>query len=86
LRELQSDGRTLARRGHGGNGGSDEIPGFPPKKPLLGASAHRTVTVIVDELAIPVIHLDDLIANKLASGRPQDLADADALEHIRRGA
>lgn len=46
----------------------------------------RAVTVEVDGLSIPIIHLDDLIANKRASGRPQDLADAEALEHIRRGA
>lgn len=45
----------------------------------------RTVIVVIDGLAIPVINLDDLIANKLASGRPQDLADAAALEAIRRG-
>jgi predicted nucleotidyltransferase len=45
----------------------------------------RAVTVMVDGLSIPIIHLDDLIANKLASGRPQDLADVDALEQIRRG-
>jgi len=45
----------------------------------------RAVTVMVDGLSIPIIHLDDLIANKLASGRPQDLADAEALEQIRSG-
>jgi hypothetical protein len=33
--------------------------------------------------AIPFIGLDDLIANKRAAARPQDLADADALERIR---
>lgn len=45
----------------------------------------RSVTVVVDELSIPVIHLDDLIANERASGRPQDLADVAVLEQIRRG-
>jgi hypothetical protein len=45
----------------------------------------RAVTVVVDDLSIPVIHLDDLIANKLAAGRPQDLIDAEVLEQIRRG-
>ncbi|MCZ7684641.1 MAG: hypothetical protein M5U28_40055 [Sandaracinaceae bacterium] len=34
--------------------------------------------------AVRLIGLDDLIANKRASGRPQDLADADALERARR--
>lgn len=31
----------------------------------------------------PVISLDDLIANKRAAGRPQDLADAAVLERVR---
>jgi hypothetical protein len=33
----------------------------------------------------PDSRLDDLIANKLAAGRPQDLADAKLLERIRAG-
>lgn len=33
----------------------------------------------VGELKIPVICLDDLLLNKRASGRPQDLADIDRL-------
>lgn len=40
----------------------------------------RAQTVEVGDLAIPVIALDDLIANKRASGRPQDLADVVVLE------
>jgi len=43
----------------------------------------RAVSVQVDGLSIPIMHLEDLIANKLAAGRPQDLADAEALERIR---
>lgn len=43
----------------------------------------RTVTVAVGELQIPVISLLDLIANKKASGRPQDLADVALLERIK---
>jgi hypothetical protein len=35
------------------------------------------------ELSIPVIGLDDLIANKRAAGRPQDLADVALLEKVR---
>jgi hypothetical protein len=33
----------------------------------------------VDDVAIPVIGLDDLIANKRSSGRPKDLADLHGL-------
>jgi len=32
---------------------------------------------------VPVIHMDDLIVNKRSAGRPQDLADAAALERLR---
>jgi hypothetical protein len=34
-------------------------------------------------VAVPVISLDDLIANKRAAGRPKDLIDAAELERIR---
>ncbi|MHB1843836.1 MAG: DUF6036 family nucleotidyltransferase [Deltaproteobacteria bacterium] len=37
-----------------------------------------------DGVAVSVVGLDDLIALKRASGRPQDLVDADALELARR--
>ena len=40
----------------------------------------RAVAVTVGDLTIPVISLQDLIANKRASGRPQDLADVALLE------
>jgi predicted nucleotidyltransferase len=40
----------------------------------------RCETMIVDEIAVSVIALEDLIANKKASARPKDLADVDALE------
>ena len=33
---------------------------------------------------IPVLDIDSLIAMKMKSGRPQDLADVDALERIRQ--
>ena len=42
----------------------------------------RAVTVRVGELAVPIIALDDLIANKKASARPQDLADVALLERV----
>jgi hypothetical protein len=35
------------------------------------------------DLVIPVLTIDDLIANKRAAGRPQDLADVALLERVR---
>lgn len=46
---------------------------------------HRAFIVEVGELRIPVLSLDDLIANKKAAGRVQDIADAVALEAARVG-
>jgi len=43
----------------------------------------RTETVNLGDLEVPVIALDDLIANKRASGRPQDLAEVALLERVR---
>ena len=45
------------------------------------AYANRKI-VQVDGLDVPVISMADLIANKRASGRTQDLADAEKLESI----
>jgi predicted nucleotidyltransferase len=47
------------------------------------AAIARAVHSTVDGLSIPVISLDDLIANKRASGRAQDLVDAALLEKAR---
>ena len=44
----------------------------------------RAEHVALGELVIPVISLDDLIANKRAAGRPQDLADVVLLERAAR--
>lgn len=43
----------------------------------------RAVAAVLDGAAIRVISLDDLITNKRAAGRPQDLIDADFLERVR---
>jgi hypothetical protein len=43
----------------------------------------RRVAVRFADFEIPVIGLDDLIANKRASGRPKDLADVTSLETAR---
>jgi predicted nucleotidyltransferase len=40
-------------------------------------------TLEVDGARVRVISLDDLIANKRAAGRPQDLIDAEFLERVR---
>ncbi len=40
----------------------------------------RCETMTEDGITIPVIALEDLIANKKAAARPKDLADVDALE------
>lgn len=45
----------------------------------------RRLQVSFEEgLICPVIGLEDLLANKRASGRPQDLADVSALERLSR--
>ena len=43
----------------------------------------RAVRMEVDGLSLKVIALDDLIANKRASGRPKDIADAMTLEKMK---
>jgi len=48
------------------------------------AYANRRV-VSVDGLEVPVISLSDLIANKQASGRAQDLADIEKLKALEAG-
>jgi len=45
----------------------------------------RRVTVSIDGLNVPVIGKEDLIANKQASGRPQDLVDAARLQDESAG-
>jgi len=47
------------------------------------AALDRAASVCIGELTIPIVSLDDLIANKRASGRPQDVADAAMLEAVR---
>jgi predicted nucleotidyltransferase len=48
------------------------------------AYANRTIFTI-EGVQIPVISLEDLIANKRASGRKQDLADLEKLESQLQG-
>lgn len=58
----------------------DVFVAYPMDFERLVAAA---VPVQVGEQVIPVASIDDLLAMKRASGRPQDLADADALERLR---
>ncbi len=46
------------------------------------AALDRAVSVHVGDITIPFIGLADLIANKRAAGRPQDLADVALLEKL----
>jgi predicted nucleotidyltransferase len=50
--------------------------------PLGGVSADDFST---EGVRVPVISLEDLIANKRATGRTQDMADVERLESIRPG-
>jgi hypothetical protein len=43
----------------------------------------RAVQAKLDDVAVRVISLDDLIVNKRAVGRPQDAIDAEFLERVR---
>lgn len=46
-------------------------------------AASRALKMEVDGLTLKVISLDDLIANKRASGRPKDIVDAMTLEKLK---
>lgn len=46
----------------------------------FGAAWERRRVVEINDLSVPVLGRTDLILNKRASGRPQDLIDADHLE------
>ena len=47
-------------------------------------AVQRAVPKEIDGIAVKVISIEDLIANKKASGRTKDLADAEVLERIGR--
>jgi hypothetical protein len=49
----------------------------------VDAALARAVHATLGELTIPVLALDDLILNKRAAARPQDLADVELLERAR---
>ncbi len=65
--------------------GFDILPDIPGVD--FDAAWERRVEIVVDEktgLKANFISADDLIASKLASGRPQDLADADAVRQAQK--
>lgn len=45
----------------------------------------RRRVIVLEGVEVPVISLEDLITNKRATGRTQDLADVERLESIRPG-
>jgi hypothetical protein len=65
--------------------GFDILPDIPGID--FDAAWERRVEIVVDAATgqkASFISADDLITSKLASGRPQDLADADAIRHAQR--
>jgi len=65
--------------------GFDILPQIPGVD--FDAAWQRRVETVIDEkigLKAHFISADDLIASKLASGRPQDLADADAIQQAQQ--
>jgi hypothetical protein len=44
----------------------------------------RSMPMKIEEIPVHVLSLDDLIRNKRASGRTKDLADAEALESLKK--
>ena len=50
----------------------------------LGPAWERRETLQLDELAVPVIGLGDIIQSKRSTGRLQDAADVEALERLRQ--
>lgn len=77
-----ADGQTIARFGHPPLciDVLQQIDGVE-----FAAVYKNSDFVMVDgDLPVRCISADDLIANKLASGRPQDLADVDAIRNQQR--
>ena len=75
-------------------GGTGFMMGLPPRRidilteisgvEFAEAWPNRKEADVGLDLRCPFIGIDDLIRNKKAAGRPQDLADVDALERIRQ--
>jgi predicted nucleotidyltransferase len=82
-----ADERTLARTRlltlDTDEGGLDLLAN-PPGAPPYATMRSRADRVELDAIVVAVAALDDLLAMKRAAGRPQDLADIEALEVARR--
>lgn len=81
------DARTLVRTRlltlDTDDGGLDLLAD-PPGAPPYAAMRDHADRVDLDGIVVAVAALDDLLAMKRAAGRPQDLADIEALEVARR--
>lgn len=81
------DGRTLKRTQiltlDTVDGGLDLLVD-PSGAPSYGAMRSRADVIELDGIQVRVVGLDDLLSMKRAAGRPQDLADIEALEVARR--
>ena len=74
-----TDRSSFFRFGHDPHG-FDILPDIPGVD--FDAAWERRIETVIDPtsgLIATMISADDLLASKLASGRPQDLADADAI-------
>ena len=81
------DGRMLRRTSiltlDTDDGGLDLLVA-PPGAPSYAALRRQADVVTVEGAEVPIASLDHLLAMKRAAGRPQDIADIEALE-IARG-
>jgi hypothetical protein len=68
-----------------GDAGVDVLHEAPGGRPYSKLS-ERALHVQLGDIDVPVVDLDDLIAMKLARGRPLDLADVAALTDPEAGA
>src|SRR5215216_3856234 len=86
--------RLAARSASSGPSDPDPLPGYrdgpldllvsPAGSPPYEALRRGADAIEIDGVEVRVASIDDLIAMKRAGGRPQDLADIEALEVARR--
>ena len=76
-----ADGETIFQVGV--EPGTVDIIQTIPAVSFEQAWTNRVIGVVASNIPVSFLSREDLIANKLESGRPQDLADVD---HLRRAA